>query len=109
MTKCPLCEKGSLKKANIKEYMSGVYLGEFPALVCSNCKESFTDSETTLRIEESAQKNGVWGLGAKTKITKAGNSLAVRIPKKIAEYMNLKSGEDAYVHPEGKKLIIEAK
>lgn len=41
----------------------------------------------------------------KTKITRTGNSLAVRIPKEIADYLNLKEGEEAYIHPEGKKLV----
>lgn len=107
--KCPICEKGILKKGRIKEYMFGVYLGEFPADICSNCKESFTDSITTKEIEEVAKKKGIWGLGASTKITKTGNSLAVRIPKKIADYLKLENGKEAYVHPEDHKLIIEAK
>ncbi|MBI2650301.1 AbrB/MazE/SpoVT family DNA-binding domain-containing protein [Candidatus Woesearchaeota archaeon] len=56
-----------------------------------------------------ARKKGVWGLGKKTKITKTGNSLAVRIPKEIANFLNLKEGKEAYMHPEkDNKLIIEA-
>ena len=35
--KCPLCDKGTLKPIKIKEEMFGVYLGEFPAKVCSEC------------------------------------------------------------------------
>ena len=107
--RCPICEKGILKKGIMKEYMFGIYLGEFPAEVCSTCGESFTDSETTKKIEEMARKKGIWGLSSVTKITKTGNSLAVRIPKKIADYLKLKDGEEAYVHPENNKLIIETK
>jgi YgiT-type zinc finger domain-containing protein len=107
--KCPICEKGSLKKDRIKEYMFGIFLGEFPAEVCTSCGESFTDSETTKKIEEVAKKKGIWGLGATTKITKTGNSLAVRIPKKIADYLKLKDGKETYIHPEKDKLIIESK
>lgn len=107
--KCPICEEGTLKNNRIKEYMFGVYLGEFPAEVCTKCGESFTDSDTTKKIEEAAKKKGIWGLGATTKITKTGNSLAVRIPKKIAEYLKLVDGKEAYVHPEDHKLIIEAR
>lgn len=106
--KCPVCNDGVLKKGIIKEYMFGIYLGEFPADVCTKCKESFTDSDTTKKIETSAKKKGLWGLGSITKITKTGNSLAVRIPKKIADYLNLKNGNKAYVHPENDKLIIES-
>ena len=104
-----MCNKGILKKERIKEYMFGVYLGEFPAEVCSKCGESFTDSDTTRKIEEAAKQKGIWGLGATTKITKTGNSLAVRIPKKLAEYLKLEDGNEAYIHPENNKLIIESK
>ena len=63
----------------------------------------------TKKIEQVAKKKGIWDLSAVTKITKTGNSLAVRIPKKIVDYLNLKNGEEAYVHPEGNKLVVEAK
>ena len=55
MQKCPICDKGILKKGKIKESMFGVYLGDFPAEICSECGESFTDSETTKKIEEIAE------------------------------------------------------
>lgn len=107
--RCPICEKGNLKNGMIKEHMFGVYLGEFPAQICNKCNESFTDEETTKKIEEIAKQKGIWNLGVKTKITRTGNSLAVRIPKAIANYLKLKEGEEAYIHPESNKLVIEAK
>jgi len=105
---CPICNKGKLKKGKIKEYMFGVYLGEFPAEICTKCNESFTDSKTTRKIEDIAIKKGIWGLGKKTKITRTGNSLAVRIPKKIADHLKLTEGKEAYIHPEKDKLVIES-
>ncbi len=107
MTKCPLCEKGELKKGKIKETMFGIFLGEFPAEICSSCSESFTDEETTRQIQELAKKKGLWGLGVKTKVTKTGNSLAVRIPQKLAKFLKLREGEETYIHPDKNKLIIE--
>lgn len=104
---CPIC-KGKLKNQKIKEEMFGVFLGEFPALVCIKCDESFTDEKTTKEIEAAAKKKGVWGLGKKTKITKTGNSLAVRIPKEIVDYLHLKEGKEAYIHPENHSLIVDA-
>ena len=103
-----ICNKGNLKKQIIKEEMFGVYLGNFPAQVCSACSESFTDSKTTKKIEEIAKKKGIWGLGVKTKITRTGNSLAIRIPKKIADYLKLKEGKEAYVHPDAGRLVVES-
>ena len=107
--KCPICEKGILKKQKIKEHMFGVYLGEFSADVCNKCGESFTDSNTTKEIQEVAKKKGIWGLSAVTKITKTGNSLAVRIPKKIVDYLRLADNEEVYVHPEQDKFVVETK
>src|SRR3989344_2928309 len=92
--KCPICEKGTLKTEKIREEMFGVYLGNYPADVCGSCGESFTDEETTRAIEAAAKAKGIWGLGKKTKIARAGNSLAVRIPKEIAEYLHLKEGSE---------------
>lgn len=106
--KCPVCEKGILKKGKINETMFGVYLGEFPAQICTKCNESFTDEKTTQAIELAAKEKGIWGLGKKTKITKTGNSLAVRIPKEIVKFLNLKEGKEDYIHPEKDKIVIEA-
>ncbi len=107
--KCPVCEKSELKKVKIREVMFGVDLGEFPAMICSNCNESFTDEATTRLIEEAAKKKGIWGLGRTTKITKAGNSVVVRIPKPIAEFLRIKVGQEAFIHPEKDKLVVEAR
>jgi antitoxin component of MazEF toxin-antitoxin module len=42
-------------------------------------------------------------------VTQSGNALAVRIAKKVAEFVSLKKGEEVSVHPEGRKrLVIEA-
>ena len=108
MTVCPQCDKGTLAKKKIKEIMFGIELGEFSAEVCSACGESFTDEKTTQLIENVAKKKGIWGLGIKTKVTRTGNSLAIRIPTKIAKYLGLKEGEETYIHPEKNKLVIEA-
>ncbi|MBS3110407.1 AbrB/MazE/SpoVT family DNA-binding domain-containing protein [Candidatus Woesearchaeota archaeon] len=106
--KCPVCEKGTLKQAKVKESMFGIYLGEFTAQVCSKCGESFTDEKTTKAIESAAKEKGIWGLGQKTKITKTGNSLAIRIPKEIAKFLKLEEGSEAFMHPDKDKLIIES-
>ena len=102
-----MCGKGALRRGMVQEKMFGADLGKFPAEICNACGESFTDEETTKRIEAAAKRKGVWGLGKKTKVTKTGNSLAVRIPKDIAVYLNLKDGSEVYIHPEGNKLVIE--
>ena|SRR3989344_5651716 len=107
MIKCPICEKGELKKGKVKEEMFGVYLGEFNAEICEKCGESFVDSFVMGEIEKKAKEKGIWGLGKKTKVTKTGNSLAVRIPKEIVNFLKLKEGDTAYIHPEKNKIVVE--
>ena len=107
MTKCPVCDKGVLRKVMEKHTMFGVDLGTYPGEKCNNCGELFTDSSIMKKIEITAKQKGIWGLGKKTKIAKAGNSLAIRIPKDIAKFLNLKIGKEAFIHPETNKLIIE--
>lgn len=105
--KCPACNDGELKKARIREEQLGVFLGEYKGLRCDACNETFFDEATTQKIIEKAKEKGIFGIEAKTKIAKSGNSLAVRIPKNIATIMKLKEGQEVRMHPAGKKLIIE--
>ncbi len=105
--KCPICDQETLKIGKVKEEMFGEYLGEYPAEICTKCGESFTSEETTKKIELEAKKKGIWGLEKKSTITKTGNSLAVRIPKSIAQHLVLREGEAIYIRPEKKRIIIE--
>lgn len=60
--KCPMCNKGKLNRSRIKEIISRISLGEFPAYVCNKCGESFTNKDTTKKIEKIAKEKGVWGI-----------------------------------------------
>lgn len=102
-----MCEKGQLVNTHEKHIHFGVDLGTYPGQKCTFCGELFTAGSVMQKIEASAKKKGVWGLGRKTKISKSGNSLAIRIPKELAEHLNLKEGKDAYLHPEKDKIIID--
>ena len=107
--RCPMCSQGQLRKKKEQEKMFGIDLGMFDKLVCNHCGESFTDEQTQERIEQAAKKKGIWGLGHKTKFTKSGNSIAVRIPKDIVRFLSIKDGQDAFVHPDGTNLVIESR
>jgi YgiT-type zinc finger domain-containing protein len=108
MTKCPICEKGTLKKKKIEEKMFGISLGRYTAEVCVKCGESFLDEDSMKKIEAKAKELGIWGLAKNIKIVKTGNSLSVRIPAKIARFLGLHEGEDVLLYPEGKdKIIVE--
>jgi len=69
--KCPVCEKGTLKKGEVEEEMFGI-----------------------------------WGLAEKLKMVKSGNSLVLRIPAKIAKFLDIKAGNEILLYPEGKKKAV---
>ncbi len=107
--KCYICGKGKLvkKKVEVKPY--GIPIGEFDAQVCPACNETFFSEQISDRIDEVAKNKGLWGLEARTKIGQVGNSIDVKITKKIAQFVGLKKGKDVRIYPEGKnKIIIES-
>ncbi len=105
--KCPICEKGTLRRVLEKSVMFGVDLGTYTAQGCTACRETFFDENAAKQIEQAAKRKGVWGLGTKTKISRSGNSLAIRIPKELVRYMKIREGRGVYVHPEKDRLIVE--
>ena len=108
MVKCPICEKGTLKKGKIEEEMFGISLGKYDGEICDKCGESFLDESAVKKIEAKAKDVGIWGLAKNIKVIKSGNSLSVRIPAKIARFLNIKEGEDVILYPEGKnKIVVE--
>ena len=105
MTTCPICEKGKLRPSKEHHVLFGEDLGIYAGEKCSHCREVFTDASAMKEIEKKAK--GIWGLGKKTKISRTGNSLAVRLPKEIVNYLSIREGREAYIHPEKNKIIIE--
>lgn len=104
--KCPICEKGSLRNGEVEEEMFGVALGKFPAEICDKCSESFLDEEAMKKIEHRAKELGIWGLAEKLKVVKSGNSLVVRIPAKLARFLDLHADDEILFYPEGKKKAV---
>jgi len=108
MEKCYLCGKGNLVKKKVDFKLYGKSLGEFDAEVCDKCNEIFFDEKTSDKIDKVIKEKKLWGLEARTSITQSGNSLAIRIPKKIAEFLHFKKGTQTRIHPEENKLIVES-
>ncbi len=104
--KCEEC-LGKIVKKNIEFSMHGVKLGKFPAEVCTKCGEEVFDEKVSQEIDKIAKQKGLWGLSKKVKVVKIGNSLAVRIPKAISDFVGLKEGKEAIIKPEGNKIMIE--
>jgi len=105
--KCVLCNGGT-KKQIVEHKEFGVSLGKFPANVCEKCDETFYDSETAGKIQEKSKKMGLFGLARKSKVAQIGNSIAIRIPKTIAELMDIKKGDEVTLIPKDKRdLLVE--
>jgi len=103
---CPICEKGKMLREKTKYMYDDLNLGEYDALVCNKCGETFFTEGSSLEIEKKAKKLGIWGIEKKSKISYAGNSLMVRIPRNIAKFMKLRKGEEILIRPEGKKKLV---
>jgi antitoxin component of MazEF toxin-antitoxin module len=59
-------------------------------------------------MERKAKQIGIWGLEQRTRVATVGNSLAVRIPKRLARFLGLTHGLEVTIHPLGRdKLVIE--
>lgn len=108
MTQCYLCGKGLLQMKKVPYTLYGEPIGNFKAEVCSSCGEIFFDHKTSQDITKVTKAKGLWGLGGRTKIGQSGNTLDIRLPKKVIEFLNLKKGEEVTIYPESKnKLIVE--
>ena len=100
------CECGGImvrKKVDFSMY--GVSLGKFEAEVFKKCGEELFSEEVSDQIDEVAKKKGLWGLEAQTKVGKAGDSLIIRVNKKIADFYDLKQGEEVTIAPKDKEEL----
>ena len=105
--KCPMCNS-SLKKGMVKEEYLGHPLGEFEGYICNKCGETLLAQESVEAAQTKAKQLGIFGLAEKTNISKSGNSLILRLKKKLTDYIGVSEGSEVLVHPEGKhKLVIE--
>jgi YgiT-type zinc finger domain-containing protein len=102
--KCALCN-GKLRDKIVEYSVYGQTLGKFPARVCEKCGEQWFDEATSKKIEEAEKKLGLFGLHKESKISYSGNSLIVRIPKEIAEFMKLKKESPIIIYPENKNTL----
>lgn len=103
--KCDECGGKIVKKK--KEFkLFDISLGKFDALVCSKCDQTLFTEEVSDQIDKIAKEKGLWGLESRTKIAQTGDSLAIRVNKKLAKFLNLKKGEEVTLIPESKNKII---
>lgn len=103
--KCFTCGKSELARKKVEYTQFGMSLGRFDALVCPQCGETVFEGNTSEQIEKKAKELGIWGLARKTRIGTSGSSLDVKLPKQIAEFLNLKKGQEVVIEPTAKRKI----
>lgn len=92
MTKCPEC--GKRLKSVLREISRGIYAD---VEVCSKCNDDWIDENNYEKLRSLFKR----------KLFKIGGSYAVRIPKEIADVLNLSDGENLSIKTKGEKIIIE--
>ena len=102
--KCDECG-GKIEKKKVDFSLYGESLGKFDAEVCTRCGEELFSEEVSQQMDQVAKEKGLWGLESHTKVGQAGDSLIIRINKKVAEFHGLKKGEEVTVAPESKRKL----
>ena len=92
MTKCLECGKNMKKEK--REISPGIYA---QVEVCSKCKDEWLDEDEYEKLRALFKR----------KAFKIGGSLAVRIPKEIADILGIHDGEDLSIKSKGEQIIIE--
>ena len=99
--KCHVCKKGIMKKKKACFKEDNI---EYEYLQCSNCGEEIL---TMKQLKVLANKYRQLRKAKEVTFAKWGNSLAVRIPKEIAEEMHIKAGKQGLMtkDKEGIRII----
>ncbi len=103
--KCTTCNIGTYEKRKTSYDFLGERIGTFDALVCNNCRETLFESAASDKIETEVKRRGLWGLRARSKVSKVGNALDVRIPKALAGFFSLKKGQEVILEPVDKTRL----
>lgn len=80
---------GELKWSKVNVEFLGIDFGLKDAEVCTSCGSEFLEQETLKEIEDTIKERNIFGLERKVSVTKSGNSLVIRIPPEIAEYLGI--------------------
>ncbi len=96
--KCIICGENTIRKT-VEHKEFGILLGKFEAEVCKKCDEPYFDEKTVEKIQNKSKELGLFGLIKRAKVAEIGNSIAIRIPKDIAKFLNLKKGKEVTLMP----------
>ncbi len=97
--RCTNCNMGNYGRKMTAYVFLGKTIGDFEALICNHCGETLFESAISEKIEAEVKRHGLWGLRARTKVSKVGNALDVRIPKGLSKFLSLKKGQEVILEP----------
>ncbi|MBS3137690.1 hypothetical protein J4232_04610 [Candidatus Woesearchaeota archaeon] len=103
--KCTQCNMGKYNQKKTPYIFLGETIGVFDALVCNHCGETLFESAASDKIEAEVKNKGLWGLRARTKVSEVGNSIDVRIPKNLVQFLSLKKGQEVIIEPIDKNKL----
>lgn len=106
--KCPMCEKGELRRKTVDVVKHGLFVGHFKADVCNHCGEEIMDSNEALKVERKFKEMGLWGKQDAT-VYQVGGNLVLGIKKSLAQMLGLSKGTVVRIFPQvsEKRLIVE--
>jgi YgiT-type zinc finger domain-containing protein len=105
MKKCYACGNGTLVRKKVPYMLYGVMIGKFDGEQCNRCGEAFYSESVFDEMTDKVKKLGLWGLETKTKLTKVGNSLDIRLNKRLIDFLGVDKGKEVTVIPESKKKL----
>ncbi len=80
---------GELKRSKVEVEFFGINFGLRDAEICTLCGSEYLDQDTMKEIEAEIKEKNIFGLERKLSVTKSGNSLVIRIPPEIAEFLGI--------------------
>jgi len=99
---------GFLKKSKTEVEFFGIDFGIRACEICTRCGAEYISQELIEEIEAEVKSRGLFGLERKGRVTKSGNSLVIRVPKEIADSLNIEKDSQITIYPsDRKRLIVE--
>ena len=98
---------GKIEWRTEKVIVEGIDCGILDSEYCLKCGEEYLPEESMEIVEKKLKDAGLWGIKRKeATLWKSGSSVLLRIPKEIADNLNLKADEKVTIYSEGKKKLI---
>ncbi len=98
---------GKIKWVRDKVFIQGIDCGTLDVELCQKCGEEYMPEESMEIVEKKLKEAGLWGIKRReVNLWKSGSSVLLRIPKDIADNLNLKPYEKVTIYSEGKKKLI---